>query len=178
VTISTDQADKQLEEMVRSHWRVLAAVLKSRFPADLAEPALSEAFIAALKFLRDGGEMKAERAWLYTCARRHMIDLLRRYNRETPGYVAPDSIAADCEQPFEKLVQQELRQELQEALLKIPPRERQAVILRHFYGLSVDETAQVMDISPNSIGPYTRSALDKLQTIMHEHGGSPEEEGR
>lgn len=55
---------------------------------------------------------------------------------------------------------------LREALAQLSPRERTAVVLHHMIGLSVNETARAMDVSPNTVKSQLKSALVRLRAEM------------
>jgi RNA polymerase sigma factor (sigma-70 family) len=59
------------------------------------------------------------------------------------------------------------------ALLKLPPRQRSAVVLRYYGDLSVDETAEVMDCAPGTVKALTSQAMASLRSLLEgETGGT------
>ena len=79
-----------------------------------------------------------------------------RWRRERSGDV-PDA-PAPHQVPEERLA-------LQQALSTLPPRQRQAVVLRHLEDLSVAETAELMRCGA---GTVKRSAYDGLRALRRE----------
>ena len=79
-----------------------------------------------------------------------------RWRREKSGDV-PDA-PAPHQVPEERLA-------LQQALAKLPVRQRQAVVLRHLEDLSVAETAELMRCG---VGTVKRSAYDGLRALRRE----------
>ena len=54
------------------------------------------------------------------------------------------------------------------ALWKLPRRQREAVVLRYYLELSVEETAQVMGVSPGTVKSATHRALAAVGRILRE----------
>lgn len=57
---------------------------------------------------------------------------------------------------------------LLQALRQLPPRQRQAVVLRHFDDLSVEETAQIMGCSEGTVKSQTTRGLQALRAVVDE----------
>jgi len=54
------------------------------------------------------------------------------------------------------------------ALWTLPRRQREAVVLRYYLDLSVDETARVMGVSPGTVKSATHRALAAVGRILRE----------
>lgn len=52
------------------------------------------------------------------------------------------------------------------ALRQLGPKQRRVVVLRHYWGLSVEETAADLGVSPGTVKSQTSAALDKLRTVL------------
>jgi len=55
------------------------------------------------------------------------------------------------------------------ALTALPPRQRAAVVLRHYWGLSVEETAADLGVTPGTVKSQTSHALRKLELALSPH---------
>ena len=55
---------------------------------------------------------------------------------------------------------------LRTALLTLPLRQRQVVVLRHYWGMSVHETAEVLGLSPGTVKSHGSRALKRLNTLL------------
>ena len=55
---------------------------------------------------------------------------------------------------------------LQEALMELPDRQRQAVVLRHIEGMSNPEIAQIMDIGVEAVESLTARGKRALAKIL------------
>src|ERR1700755_38861 len=52
------------------------------------------------------------------------------------------------------------------ALRQLGPKQRRVVVLRHYWGLSVEETAADLGVSPGTVKSQTSATLDKLRTAL------------
>lgn len=55
---------------------------------------------------------------------------------------------------------------LRSALAQLPPRQRQVVVLRHYWGLSVEEVARDLGISTGSVKSHCSRAIRRLIELM------------
>lgn len=60
----------------------------------------------------------------------------------------------------------ESEDELLDALRELPPGQRRVVVLRHYWGLSVDETAADLGVSSGTVKSQTAAALARLRTLL------------
>lgn len=123
---------------------------------DLLQTALVKLYVAWPRLRRDG----REEAYVRQIIVRADIDESRRpWRRERPGLDGFDQ-AARSELPFEE------RSALFEALQELPPTQRKTVVLRHWLGLSVEQTATEMGVSTGTVKSNTSRGLGKLQAIL------------
>lgn len=52
------------------------------------------------------------------------------------------------------------------ALRQLGPKQRRVVVLRHYWGLSVEETAADLGVSPGTVKSQTSAALEKLRATL------------
>jgi RNA polymerase sigma-70 factor (sigma-E family) len=52
------------------------------------------------------------------------------------------------------------------ALRKLGPKQRRVVVLRHYWGLSVEETAADLGVSPGTVKSQTSAALERLRATL------------
>ena len=127
---------------------------------DLLQNALVKLYVAWPRVRRDG----REEVYVRQIMVRSNIDESRRpWRREQTGLAAGDA-AARTDLPFEE------RSALFEALQDLPVMQRKTVVLRHWLGLSVEETAQELAISVGTVKSHTSRALNKLQAALTPEG--------
>lgn len=126
---------------------------------DIAAETLARAY-ARWDRLQDGAG-----PWVVTVSGRAAIDLLRR--RATSRRHAP-ALADRTPDP-----QPEQRLDLQAALLALPRRQREVVVLRYLADRSESETARVLGLSPGTVKSHSSRGLTALRAAL-----GPAEGGR
>ena len=93
--------------------------------------------------------------WLYKVVVNLCID---RQRRARGGMLDLDAVPEPVDQTLsapEQMMQADRRDALQAALMQLPERQRQAVVLRHIEGLSNPEIAEIMDIGVEAVESLT-----------------------
>ncbi|HMH48498.1 MAG TPA: RNA polymerase sigma factor [Solirubrobacteraceae bacterium] len=108
------------------------------------------------------------RGWLFSIARNAALDELRRRRRQPlPG--AEQQLSPDAELD-EAIEHTERRASLRAALLALPLREREVVLLKFHGQLTNGELARVLGISESNAGTRLNRALMRLREICTELG--------
>ena len=135
-------------------------------PDEVVEDLTAEVFVKVYEKL----ERYEERglpftAWLYRIARNHLIDHLRRWPR-----VATSSLAKAGEVPEQASQRATARvldlRVLEPALARLPVEQRRTVELRFLHGLSVAETAALMDRSDEAVKKLQARGLVNLRRLL------------
>lgn len=123
---------------------------------DLVQTALVKLYVAWPRLRRDG----REEAYVRTIIVRADIDERRRpWRRERSGLDGQDREAREP-MPVEE------RSALFEALQGLPSMQRKVVLLRHWLGLSVAETARELGIGEGTVKSHTSRAVAALQAEL------------
>src|ERR1700722_6568454 len=154
----------EIERLYDGHAQPLYAFLLN-FTRDEADTRdlLQEIFVKLAREpkLLDG--VRAERAFLIRLARNAAIDLIRRRGtreRTKENFAAEEiSIFVPTNNPDEKT----FRAELTSALGELPEEQRAVVHLKLWEGLTFEEIADVLGLSPNTAASRYRYGLDKLR---------------
>ena len=93
----------------------------------------------------------------------HLDETRRPWRRERP--VEPTA-GSRLDGPTPAGVSVEDSDALWTALRSLPPGQRRVVVLRHYWGLSVDETAADLGISPGTVKSQTSDALRALRAAL------------
>lgn len=107
--------------------------------------------------------VREERAFLIRLAHNAAIDLMRR--RKTRDRTR-ERFAAEIFSPFapaDDPDEASFRNELSAALAQLPPDQRAVAHLKLWEGLTFEEIAAALDLSPNTAASRYRYALDKLR---------------
>jgi len=131
-----------------------------------AEDAVQETFASVW---RSASTYKPERGpgapWLYGVARNAIVDRSRA--RSEPPAEAPDAPSLDAS-PEERAEQAWTSWRVHRALEQLPDREREVLVLAYWSDLSQSEVAKRLDIPLGTVKTRTRSALQRLATILEE----------
>jgi len=134
-----------------------------------AEDAVQETFAS---IWRSAGTYRPERGpgapWLYTVARNATVDRSRE-RIETPSEV-PDE-ATNEPGPAEQTEQNWLSWRVHSALQELPEREREAIALAYWSGLSQSEVAEHLGIPLGTVKTRTRSGLARLAELLDDELG-------
>jgi RNA polymerase sigma-70 factor (sigma-E family) len=105
---------------------------------------------------------------LVNLSRDRIRDLFRR-PREAPLPADPD-VVRDPHPGIERVAEQHT---LAQALAQLPVRQRQAIVLRYFEDLSVEQTAKLLGCSTGAVKSYTSRALSRLRDLLAEDDTDP-----
>jgi RNA polymerase sigma factor (sigma-70 family) len=106
------------------------------------------------------------RSWLFSIARNAALDELRRRRRQPLDSSAGEP-RGDLE-PSEDIEYVERRTALRGALMALPPREREVVLLKFHGQLTNVELARVLGISESNAGTRVHRALARLRETCAE----------
>jgi RNA polymerase sigma-70 factor, ECF subfamily len=113
--------------------------------------------------------------WLVAIANRRIIDRLRRETRSKAREIALSTEHETFSDPASNLDRDDhlATAELNEALAKLPPDQRQAVTLLKLNELSLKEAATASGRSVASLKVATHRAIKRLRELLKAQGGSP-----
>jgi len=142
------------QRLIDEHSRAVAAFLRGMLrPAD-AEDALQETYLAALRAY-DRFDGRNPRAWLLTIARRKAIDAVRAEARRPGELAAPDEVPGPA--------RPEDNREVWVAVAALPPKQREAVVLRFAADLRYREIGIAMETSEAAARRNVHEAMAKLR---------------
>jgi RNA polymerase sigma-70 factor (ECF subfamily) len=139
-----------------------------------AEEVVQETFLSAFKAIHRFEGRSGLSTWLYRIA--HNVAMMR-LRRSEPVFVPIDDPGSDdgtidtplqffdwCCLPERDFDKEETREELERAIRTLPDRPRSVFILRDIEGLSTEETAEILDLSPEAV----RTRLHRARLILRE----------
>lgn len=123
---------------------------------------VQDAFFKIWKNRRNIDINTSFRNFLITTVRNCCMDYLRKKEVEN-RYIEKSKIVEIPDSPEEIYTLNELRTMINKALTKLPPNIREAFELSRFKGLTYNEIATEMDISPKTVETYIGKALKILR---------------
>ncbi|MCV2868794.1 RNA polymerase sigma factor [Defluviimonas sp. WL0002] len=143
-------------------YRVALRMLGDAFEAeDIAQEAMLRLWRAAPGWQSGGAKVST---WLYRVVANLATDRLRR-RRAAPLADAPD-VADGQQSALAALVERDRAAALNEALLRLPERQRQAVVLRHLEGLGNPEIAEIMEVGVEAVESLTARGRRALAAAL------------
>lgn len=135
----------------------------------LAEDLTAETFMKALEHFSSFDTSRSFKSWIFTIARRHLIDHYRAHRPTTsiddaepipsPSFLKELSIKMDTERVLEKLD-------------TLPVDDRELIIMRYVTGLEPQEMADILGKTPGSVRVALHRALQSLRAQFSDETGS------
>lgn len=119
------------------------------------------------------GDEAAFRSWVFMVAHHRLIDERRRTARRPTDYQQETDLDRVC--PAVRSAESEVLERLgfnslQEVLDRLPPDQREVVLLRFVSGFGVTEAARIVGKSPGAVRALQRRALRRLEKILRQSG--------
>jgi RNA polymerase sigma-70 factor, ECF subfamily len=157
-------AESNLERLYDEHAQTLFAFLLNftRNEADTRD-LLQELFVKLARRPELLNGVRDERAFLLHLAHNLAIDLTRRRGTRQKNY---DQLATELNSIFAPAADRDesaFRSALTRAMGELPAEQRAVVQLKLWEGLTFEEIARALDISPNTAASRYRYGLDKLR---------------
>lgn len=103
----------------------------------------------------------------------HMRDAFRDATQHRPqvsGSTMADAFMDSATSPSQAVAREELRQRVHDAIESLDEMDREIVAMRHFEGLSNEETAHELDIEPSAASMRFLRALMRLRPALQKLG--------
>ena len=132
-----------------------------------AEDVVQEAFCGLYRRWSHLSDQGSAVHYVRSAVLNHCRSVLRRRAtsqapRELAGYPEPARSAEAA------VLTSEERDEIMRAVRRLPPRQREALVLRFYLDMSAEETAATMGISASSVRSATHRALASLGDMLQE----------
>jgi len=154
-------------------YRLLLSMLRD---PSAAEDALQETFIKAMRALPEFEGRSSLSTWLYRIASNEALMMLRKKHPEVisleqggqdeEGEAEPIQIVDWCCLPESELWSSEALQQIDAAIGQLPESLRLVFLLRDVEGLSIRETAQVLNLSEQNVKTRLLRARLRLRELL------------
>lgn len=135
-----------------------------------ADEAAQEAFLAAWRGLPNFRGESRFSTWLYQLATHAAIDLLRREKRHAAGDIDEVDTPDSAPSPQQQAERNEQRQAVRDAVLQLPPEQRQVVVLRFMEELSYEEIGAALHLPVGTVKSRLNRAKAALREILSQKG--------
>ena len=148
-------------ELFRRHRdRMWAVALRTTGNREIAADCLQEAFISAFRRAESYRGDAAVTTWLHRIVVNACLDRLRR---ERPVSTLPEQELPD--RP-DAPAQVDTRLDVQEALARLPERQRLALVLVDMHGLTVAEAAAVLEVAEGTVKSRLNRGRAELARVL------------
>ncbi len=157
-------AGARLQELYEQHARMARGLCRLLLrDAGEAEDATQQTFLSAYRALLGGALPREPAAWIATIARNECRSRIRTRMR-TPlvDRAQPDEIP----DPVDAAVRSLDTHALWRAIASLPPRQREAFLLRELGGLSYDELAVALGVTVPAIESLLQRARGRLRALL------------
>lgn len=158
---------------VQPHEPILRSWLRGAFPAVRdVDDVVQESYLRLWR-TRTSGQIRSARSFLFTVARRVVLDALRR-ERRSPLATVSDPAVLDVADESPGVVEHAAIAEkldvVADALMTLPPRCRDVVMLAKLKGLSRHEVAARLGLSVKTVDEQLARGIRRLERTLRERG--------
>lgn len=132
-----------------------------------AEDITFDTFIRCFKALNRFDRNRKFSTWLFTIAHNLVIDFYRKNKQEYEYFDERHAIKDDFVQEYDKKKKLEM---IEQALAKLPPLDREIVLLFHREENSYQEISEILKIPITTIKTRLHRARKRLRALVHENG--------
>jgi RNA polymerase sigma-70 factor (ECF subfamily) len=149
--------------IVERYQRVLFTVaLRFLGEREAAADAAQNAFVRAYERLDTFDPARRFFSWMYRII---INECLNAKRGARPSEPVPETLTAGAD-PFELFEAAERRRRVQGAILALPTEYREVIVLRHFAGLSYDETADALGVASSVVKSRLYTARQRLSQML------------
>ena len=134
-------------------------------PQHDAEDLTAESYLKAWNAREDfQGDVEDALAWLFTIAKRTVIDYTRR-NQNRPNHVELEEVVTPSGElsPEEQAEQMEQYQILFQQLHQLSDEHRELIVLHHLLGWRINQIAEYMNMKPNTVSVTIKRVLERIR---------------
>ena len=130
---------------------------------DLAQQTFLELYRSATRYQPQG----ASRAFIFTLARRRLIDHYRKQARRPLDFIDPSAHLMQ-QQAARTDASAEIEEAFHRALASLPEKQRSAILMRQQQGLAYEEIAQALNASLSSVKSWIHRARRHLRQQLQD----------
>lgn len=152
----------------RHHRTLFTFFLRSIGDTHRAEDLLQETFLRVFAHRQSYRPTAAFKTWLFTVARNLLIDHVRQRGQgsEMASPESLDAVADPAPTPLQLAEAAEVSEQLQTAILQLPPSQREVLLLNRLAGLGHEEIAEIIGVSAAAVRVTLHRALRRLAALL------------
>jgi RNA polymerase sigma-70 factor (ECF subfamily) len=162
-----------LGELFERHHGAIHRFVRRFLGDSAAEDVTQDVFWRVWQYRGTFDESREFSTWIYTIARHAALDELRRRDRHARPFSAMPEPMEEREQPAAAVLGSDLsvrrlllREQVQAALLQLPPEQRTCVILREYEAKSYREIGEIMGCTEVNARVLTHRARRAMRDLL------------
>lgn len=158
-----------IEELVMKYQKqIYALIYRMTDDIEEAKDLTQKTFIKTIKGLKSFRKEASFKTWLYQIAINTSLNHIKQNRYEEMEL--EESIIGNQKGALAAIIENEEKEHIKKGLSELPERQRLAIILRIYDGLSCIETARVMGCSEGAVKAHYHNGVKKLREIFKEKG--------
>ena len=138
---------------------------------ELAEEVVSDVFMSIWQKRQSFSEVKNLKVYLYVITKNHALNYLKKNSKSLLFFAheVQHHDVSTTDNPESKLLNDELRKEIDAAIDELPDRCKEVFQLVRLDGLKYKEVAEILDISVKTVENQLRIAVQRLSSQLIHH---------
>ena len=170
-----------IRAIIRRHNRTLFRLARSFLPDDEAEEALQESYLRAFAAIAEFRGESSLTTWLRRIVVNEALGRLRRrrptidievLDRSAPTAIVPFPLSLSPADPERTMAQDQIRLLLEQLIDELPPAFRTVAVARLVEQMSVEETAELFGLKPETVKTRLFRARRLLRAALEKRLGS------
>jgi RNA polymerase sigma-70 factor (ECF subfamily) len=132
-----------------------------------AEDIAQKVFIRAYESLASFDPKHKFFSWLYRMTVNESLNTLKQRQRITE---LDESVVSSDKTPEEHYEENEMKQQIEIALMRLDPEQRALIVLKHFQNMAYEDIGYIFDIPEKTVKSRLYSARQMLRTVLLKQG--------
>ena len=169
IEAALDGMDYAVEELAAKYQkRIYALIYRMTQDVEDSKDLTQKTLMAAFTNLKGFKGQASFYTWLYRIAVNNCLNHLN--SRPRTAEELNEDFTKSPDDTLSSALERERLSHLRDSLRYLPQRQRAALVLRAFEGLSLRETAEVMQCTEGAVKAHYHQAVKKLRTILKDKG--------
>ena len=160
--------ERAATELVARHAMALGRFVAARGGREDVDEVVQDAFVRAFRAIRSFRRESSFRTWLFSIARRLLVDRRRARQHDRAHVPLGEGHATTDFGPLDGLIASETQGRLELALQRLTPTQREVFALRVGEGLSHREIAEVIGTTEGAARVHYHNAVRTLKELVDE----------
>lgn len=160
------------QQLFQQNWeKIFSIALMYTKSEVLSEELVQDIFLKIWLHREKIGSINNFEGYLFITARNHIYNKLRTKSQETEFRQELHAYFADSGQADDPLIFKQSQELIHKAVANLPPQQRKIFVLSRYEGLTLEQIASQMGISPLTARSHMRKALASLRAYLQQHSG-------